>query len=87
MCFSFMINLVLYSSFLFSLCYQYLLLNSHFSLNIIYAETGLVVGISMREYFVKLEIAECSSQSKFEFITKLSCPDYSFILWWFLHLY
>lgn len=57
-----MINLILYSSFPFSFCYQYLLLNSHFSLNIIYAETGLVVGISMHEYFVKLEIAECSSQ-------------------------
>lgn len=80
MCFSFMINLILYSSFPFSFCYQYLLLISHFSLNIIYSKTELVVGISMHEYFVKLEIAECSSQSKSKFITKLSCPDYSFVL-------
>lgn len=82
-----MINLILYSSFPSSFYYQYLLLITHFSLNIIYAKTGLVVGISMHEYFVKLEIADCSASSKSEFITKLSCPDYSFTLCWFLHLY
>ena len=76
-----MINLILYLSFPSSFCYQYLLLITHFSLNIIYAKTGLVVEISTYEYFVKLEIAGCSSQSKWvHYWIKLPWLQFYFVM-------